>query len=94
MKALDELKALNKRRDALMAELDRSLAIRDIWPEAFTHGACSSSWVGRPTGRDIHGIRYDLRLAIIDGAGHEREFPQSDVPAVLWPAPETGRYPK
>jgi hypothetical protein len=80
-------------RDKLMSELDRSLSIQALWPEAFAHGKCASQWIGSPQGRDVHGIRYALRLHVTDGAGTVREFAQDTVPSVLWPCAERGRLP-
>ena len=80
-------------RYAGLRELERSLAIRSLWPEAFQHGRCSSCWIGSPQGRDMRGMRYALRLRVTDGAGAVREFPQGDVSAVLWPMPDAGRLP-
>ena len=91
--SLQALKDLGRRRDALVGELERSLAIQSLWPEAFAHGGAVSCWIGSPQGRDRGGMRYALRLRVTDGAGTVREFPQSDVPAVLWPMPTEGRLP-
>jgi hypothetical protein len=88
---LQHVMELSRKRDALLRELERSIAIQTLWPEAFAHGAARSSWIGRPITRTLFDIRYALRLQVTDGAGTVREFPQDDVPAVLWPHAEKGR---
>jgi hypothetical protein len=90
---LARLKELGAQRDKLIGELDRSLSIQALWPEAFAHGKCTSQWIGSPQGRDVHGIHYALRLRVTDGDGTAREFAQDAVPAVLWPCAERGRLP-
>ncbi len=93
IRTLGELRALEAKKAKLLAEMERSLVILSLWPEAFAHGAAKSSWVGAVTRRDIRGTRYELRLRITDGAGTAKEFPQSEVPPLLWPMPEAGRLP-
>lgn len=94
MTLLDAIKALHVQRGALLSKLERSLQIQALWPDAFAHGRCTSAWIGQPTGRDISGMRYALRLRITDGAGTVREFPQADVPPSLWPTDKAGRLPR
>lgn len=95
MASLANLKELRALQGKLVAELERSLAIQQLWPDAFAHGRCTSRWIGAPLDRNRRDgrIRYALRLRISDGAGNAREFPQADVPVILWPAPERGRLP-
>lgn len=90
LEQLEKIREMSARRDALLRKLERSLAIRALWPDAFAFGACKSTWAGTPTGRTLAGITYALRLKITDGIGNTREFAQDDVPAVLWPHSEKG----
>lgn len=91
--AIDNLKQLGARRDKLMGELERSLALQALWPEVFAAGSATSCRIGSPLGRaTTGGIRYALRLRV-SGAGEVREFPQAEVPAVLWPHTEANRLP-
>jgi hypothetical protein len=90
-KSLAELRALEAKKDKLLAEMERSLAIMQLWPDAFDRGAITSRWVGGPIKRDFRGTIYALRLRVTDGAGTVKEFPQVDVPPILWPTKEAGR---
>lgn len=94
MNALEQIKnirEMNARRDALLRELERSLALRALWSDAFAFGKCTSNWIGTPISRTLAGIKYALRLKITNGIGNTREFPQDEVPAVLWPQSEKGK---
>jgi hypothetical protein len=92
-RTLSELRALEEKKSKLLAEMERSLAILQLWPDAFAHGAINSAWTGLPTKRDFRGTVYDLRLRVTDGAGTVKEFPQAEVPPILWPTPVAGRLP-
>ena len=94
MSELDRIKDLRAKQDALLAKLERSLALQSLWPEVFAAGKVTSCWIGAPRSRSISGgIRYALRLRVETAAGETREFAQADVPAALWPCAEIGRLP-
>jgi hypothetical protein len=95
LSTLAELRALEAKKAKLMEEMERSLALMQLWPEAFEQGAVKTSWKSKMTGRDRRtgAMVYDLSLRITDGAGTVKEFPQSEVSAVLWPMPLAGRLP-
>ncbi len=80
MSALERLKAAQAESARLVDELERSLALRGLWPDVFAHGRASSHIVaGMGAGR-----RAELRrLVVTDGAGESREFPPERVPEVL-----------
>lgn len=83
------LKDLMLRQVDLVAKLERSLAIKKLWPEAFDKGKVASSWLGTPIGRGFGPMLYDLRFRVT--AGDEiREFVQIEVSEILWPNPKRG----
>jgi hypothetical protein len=73
---LAHLDHLNVQREALHQDLKRSLALQDLWPDAFDHGACTSYVVGNP--------RNEMTFVLTMGNGETREVPLQDVPVVLW----------
>jgi hypothetical protein len=75
--ALDKRRTLLKRRADLTEELDRSLAIQELWPRAFDHGPVSGKMSG-----SIHGPA-DFWFIIKNGLGEERAFPFWTIPLVL-----------
>jgi hypothetical protein len=74
---LDNLKSLWKKRDELQGELQRSLAIQELWPEAFEHGRVFSHVEGNPGS--------GFFLTIKRGDGEERKFNIKEVPTILIP---------
>lgn len=82
-RTLAELRALEAKKDKLLAEVERSLAIMQLWPDAFKQGAVKSAWVG--VAPSYFRKQDDRRLRITDGAGTVKEFPKAEVPTVLWP---------
>lgn len=99
--SMSKLKELHRRQADLMAEFERGLAVKSLWGEAFDHGACRSGWIGAPLTREAsrrlygrhNGVRYALRLRVTNGAGESREWPQAEVPTILWPCIEPGVLP-
>lgn len=81
---LASLHRLYARRDKLVAELDRSLALQKLWPECFAHGRVVAYAVGNPYS--------DVRFVIKAGNGEKREFPLGIVPKLLWPPELKERY--
>jgi hypothetical protein len=75
--ALLKLDRAYEERDALHHELKRSLALQDIWPDAFTHGRCTTQVTGNPR----RELTFTLKLA----NGERRSVPLEDVPVILWP---------
>lgn len=80
MERLEHLKELQKRRAVLMDELERSLALRDLWPEVFAQGAARSVLITTSPGS---GKIVAKSLKVTDGAGNSRTFPASEVPEIL-----------
>ena len=74
---MDELDALYEERDQLHHELKRSLALQAIWPDAFTHGRCTTQVTGNPR----RELTFTLKLA----NGERRSKPLEEVPVILWP---------
>lgn len=86
---------LQAERDALLApldakfakqreplnQLDKSLTIKSLWPEAFDHGACTSHIQG-----NVVDPLQSL-FVIKDGSGTERSFNIKAVPFGLLPEP-------
>ena len=70
------LAELEAGRARIMRKLERSLAIRDLWPQAFAHGACTSRLVTVDGGRLVC-------LEITDGAGKLRTFANREIPECL-----------
>ncbi len=77
---LKELEALREKQAGLYHELDRSLALKSLWPEVFEHGKAGSQWLGR------HQDPRALVLRVFNGADPRewRDFPGLEVPEVLW----------
>jgi hypothetical protein len=73
---LAHLDNLNVQRDALYKDLNRSLAIQELWPDAFEHGACTSYVVGNP--------RSEMTFVLTLGNKETRKLPLQDVPVILW----------
>lgn len=69
---IDELEAGKAR---LMRKLKRSLAIQQLWPDAFAAGGVTSRLVSR--------MGKATQLLVRNGAGEERSFKAEDVPAIL-----------
>lgn len=64
----------------LRKQLDGSLAIKALWPEAFDHGTCKLG--ARATVHEPH----KGTITITRGDGSKKEFAAMDVPFKLWPA--------
>jgi len=72
-----EIKSLCKERDALLRQLDESLAIQQLWLQAFDCGKCTSQLVGNLLEPDT------LVLRIRRSDGEIRDFSIWDVPKCL-----------
>ena len=70
------LQRLEEKRQELMKKLKESMAIRDLWPEAFRHGTTMSSL----TGNLLSGA---VKFRITAGDGMHKDFELKDVPPVL-----------
>jgi hypothetical protein len=74
-KKLAEIKALYSERDRMIGQLERALAIHEVWPEAFDNGKA----VGYIAGSPSKGFKYYIR-----SSDHElRSFEFSEVPECL-----------
>jgi hypothetical protein len=94
IRTLGEMRALEAKKAKLLAEMERSLCLLSLWPEVFDHGAIKSTWISAPLGpRVFKRTVYKLTFRVTDGAGTVKEWPQAEVPALLWPMPEAGRLP-
>ena len=67
---LQRIKALQERSRELTAELERSLKIQALWPEAFALGPCTSRVVGPVQPRS----KAELRVIVRRPDGEERSF--------------------
>ena len=70
----------------LTRELDRSIAIEQLWPEAFEHGRVRAYWVGKQQAGNLvrlHGGHYGHEYHITDSKEECRMFAFNDVPNVL-----------
>lgn len=72
---LAKIKALMTERDLMVGKLERSLAIAEIWPEAFDHGKANGWIQGSPS----QGFKY----YVTNGKGETREWELDEVPEVL-----------
>ena len=73
------LQAKFDRRDELYAELDRSIEIGLLWPEAFDNG---------PVKCHIEGNAYNsFHFVIKRSDGEQRRFNLHGVPFILWDEP-------
>lgn len=64
-------------RDDLMKQLAKSLAIQELWPNAFRNGNPKSRVRGNP--------RKSLRFNITFPDGTTDSMPLEDLPVILWP---------
>jgi hypothetical protein len=78
LELMGELDKLYEERDALHHQLKRSLALQEIWPDAFVHGRCTTQVTGNP--------RRELTFTLTLANGERHEKPLEDVPVILWPA--------
>lgn len=85
-----ELSGLHEKQAAILEELPRSLAIQELWPEAFDNGRVRSRWrsINYTTQQAAKLARLGKQqvassFTVIDGAGNERVFEPHEVPAVL-----------
>jgi hypothetical protein len=74
---LDKSRTLTKKRESLQQELDLSLSLMELWPEAFSHGSA----FGRMSG-SIHSPA-EFWFIIKNGVGAERSFPFWKIPIAL-----------
>lgn len=72
-----KLLGLGKDRDKLMQDLDKSLAVQELWPNAFRNG--------NPTSRVRGNPRKSLRFNITFPDGTTDSMPLEDLPIILWP---------
>jgi hypothetical protein len=73
---LEDIKKLQKKRDALMAELDISLSIEKLWHDAFKNGSVRSKIRG-----NIFNIA-DMELVFNNGE-EEKVFKFTELPTTL-----------
>jgi hypothetical protein len=91
---LDEIKALQQRVRDDTHKLTVSLALDAMWPGVFDGAKpTTTSWRGRPSQLGSFGpvTIYEMVLRVTSGKGIVRDFPQADVPEILWPTPAYGR---
>lgn len=79
VESFHNLKKLMESRSELMQKLDRSLLIREIWPDAFKDGSHVTSWV---SGISTKGFYFYIKR-VFDGV--DQKYPVQDIPLVLWP---------
>lgn len=102
---IGHLRTLQAQQAQALIDLERSLALEALWPNCFNgRGSVSSEWHGKPKYRvtrpDSNTTRgfvvigpnmyYDLRLRVTNARGVSRDFPQDEVPEILWPNPTKG----
>ena len=73
-----KIKELEAEKDKLFEELERSVAIKMMWPEAFRGGCVKARMEG-----SHHSHPRNMKFIITNGEGVIREFPITEVPAVL-----------
>ena len=76
-KSLAEKAAMQSR---LMAELDRSMALIQLWPEVFAEGSVKTQWTSKFVGYHETRWRYTIRRS----DGKARKFSAQEVPRELW----------
>ena len=69
------LKKLMEQQQAEIKKLDRSLDIRELWPDAFAQGSCRTRWRKES---EAKGGR--ATLTITNGLGEQKVFEESEVP--------------
>ena len=69
------LKNLMEQQQAEIKKLDRSLDIRELWPDAFAQGSCRTRWRKES---EAKGGR--ATLTITNGLGEQKVFEESEVP--------------
>lgn len=74
---MQKIKELHKKKGDLFDQLERSLAMKKIWPEVFDHGRIKSHVDG--------SLNYpkEMKLVIVNGAGEERKILLKDAPRVI-----------
>jgi len=70
---MEKLKELNNERDKLLIKLDRSLAIRNMWPEVVF--PCTSHMEG--------SANKGFRFVITSKTGETKEFGMDQIPPIL-----------
>ena len=65
-----------KERDRVYSELNRSLAIQNLVPDAFKTGGAKSKWV-------LNGYNEPRKFIVTNSEGVEFEFMPEDVPKIL-----------
>ena len=73
---INELRSQGEERDKLLDELEHSLMIEKMCPEAFDYGKCKTSWKWIEDGKYHHAA-----MIITRGDGHEIMFDLEDVPS-------------
>ena len=73
---MEQIEQLERKRKELFHKLRRSMAIRDLWEEAFDGGRCHSR---------VEGNQRQLYFIIRDKSGEERKWKLEDVREILWP---------
>lgn len=76
-KTLERLDKANAERASLTHQLRKSLAIQELWPDAFEHGSCVSVVTG-----NVH-VGFTFTLTFDNGDTTTK--PLEDVPTILWP---------
>lgn len=103
---IGHLRELQAKQAQALIDLERSLALEALWPNCFNgKGGVTSEWHGKPkyrvTRNDPNTTRgfvvvgpnmyYDLTLHVTNARGVSKDFPQDDVPTILWPNPVKGQ---
>jgi hypothetical protein len=72
-----QLDLLLETQKHLLAEFDKSMAIQEMWPNAFEHGAITTYVRGN--------CRTGMRWTVTFGNGEEAHMDLKLVPVLLWP---------
>jgi len=72
---MNRIESLESRKAELFKELNGSLSIRDLWPDAFKHGAVTT----HIRGSHSKGFRFYIK----NGIGEEKSFNLNDIPLSL-----------
>lgn len=70
-----QIKKLRAEQIKLTEELEVSLALQELWPDAFNGGRCTTRFEG---GRMFH------HMVITNAEGVEKVFQLPEVPTILW----------
>jgi len=80
LELMKKIKTLEEESGRLVVELERSLLIRGLWPEAFSRGSVTSNVTGNPHHPHI------LTFTITQPGGGSRSYDLAAVPVELWSA--------